>query len=95
MRCSIVAILLLEPAHAGYISGVSSAAHRRRASPASMVIGEQASSIGPAQLIRKLKADLPQFPWLAEGAGNPSTTCRHRISDSFPLSPAESLAFQL
>ena len=37
-----------------------------------MVIGEQASSFGPATLIRKLKEDLPQFPWLAEGSGNPN-----------------------
>ena len=36
-----------------------------------MVIGEQASSVGPAQLLRKLKADLPQIDWLAEGGGNP------------------------
>ena len=31
------------------------------------VIGEQASSIGPAQLLRKLKQDLPQIDWLAKG----------------------------
>ena len=37
-----------------------------------MVIGEQASSVGPAQLLRKLKRELPQFPWLAEGGGNPA-----------------------
>ena len=36
-----------------------------------MVIGQQASSFGPASLLRKLKADLPQFPWLAEGDGAP------------------------
>lgn len=36
------------------------------------VIGIQAESFGPAQLLRKLKADLPQFPWLAEGEGNPA-----------------------
>jgi len=35
------------------------------------VIGIQAESFGPAQLLRKLKADLPQFPWLAEGDGSP------------------------
>jgi len=38
----------------------------------SMVVGEQASSVGPAQLLRKLKQDLPQFPFLAEGGGNPA-----------------------
>ena len=31
------------------------------------VIGEQASSIGPAQVLRNLKESLPQVPWLAEG----------------------------
>lgn len=31
------------------------------------VIGEQASSIGPATLLRNLKQNLPQIPWLAEG----------------------------
>ena len=35
-----------------------------------MVTGQQAESFGPASLLRKLKADLPQFPWLAEGAGS-------------------------
>ena len=46
-------------------------ASRSAVSP-SMVIGEQASSVGPATLLRKLKKDLPQFPWLAEGGGNPA-----------------------
>lgn len=36
------------------------------------VTGQQAESIGPAQLLRKLKADLPQIDWLADGAGDPS-----------------------
>mmetsp|Transcript_29014 Transcript_29014/g.85843 ORF Transcript_29014/g.85843 Transcript_29014/m.85843 type:complete len:622 (-) Transcript_29014:109-1974(-) len=36
------------------------------------VTGQQAESIGPAQLLRKLKADLPQFDFLAEGHGNPA-----------------------
>jgi len=36
-----------------------------------MVIGEQATSVGPA-LLRKLKTELPQFPWLADGEGNPN-----------------------
>ena len=31
------------------------------------VVGEQATSIGPAQVLRKLKQDLPQIEWLAEG----------------------------
>ena len=54
---------------AAFFGGVS--ARPRRSSP-SMVIGEQAASFGPATLIRKLKTDLPQFPWLAEGDGNPN-----------------------
>jgi len=45
-------------------------AHSRHA-PASMVTGKQAESVGPAQLLRKLKREVPQFPWLAEGAGSP------------------------
>jgi len=53
-----------------YVGGVASST--RRASSPSMVIGEQAASFGPATLIRKLKSDLPQFPWLAEGEGNPA-----------------------
>ena len=36
------------------------------------VIGQQAESFGPASLLRKLKKDLPQFEWLAEGGGNPN-----------------------
>jgi zeaxanthin epoxidase len=31
------------------------------------VVGEQATSIGPAQVLRNLKETLPQIPWLAEG----------------------------
>jgi len=42
---------------------------RASASPI-MVTGQQAESFGPAALIRKLKKDLPQFPFLAEGAGS-------------------------
>lgn len=34
--------------------------------------GQQAESFGPAQFLRKLKTDLPQFPFLAEGHGNPN-----------------------
>ena len=41
------------------------------ASPLRMVTGQQAESQGPAAFLRKVKADLPQFPWLAEGGGNP------------------------
>lgn len=36
------------------------------------VIGEQASSVGPAQVLRNLKEQLPQVPWLADGGGSPS-----------------------
>lgn len=36
------------------------------------VTGQQAESIGPAQLLRKLKSNLPQIDWLAEGHGNPN-----------------------
>ena len=36
-----------------------------------MVIGQQAESFGPASLLRKLKKELPQSEWLAEGSGNP------------------------
>ena len=35
-------------------------------------MGQQAESFGPASLIRKLKTELPQFDWLADGDGNPS-----------------------
>ena len=38
----------------------------------SMVIGQQAESFGPASLLRKLKKELPQSEWLAEGSGNPN-----------------------
>ena len=67
--CAFVALLSLEPSSAAFVGGVAAA--RPRASP-SMVIGEQATSFGPAQAIRKLKEELPQFPFLAEGDGNPS-----------------------
>jgi len=35
------------------------------------VIGQQAESFGPAAVLRKLKKELPQSDWLAEGPGNP------------------------
>jgi zeaxanthin epoxidase len=34
------------------------------------VTGQQAESFGPAALLRKIKSDLPQIEWLAEGEGN-------------------------
>jgi len=36
------------------------------------VVGEQATSIGPAQVLRNLKETLPQIPWLAEGTPHAS-----------------------
>ena len=45
----------------------SSSTHTKSISTKLNVIGEQASSIGPAQLLRKLKSDLPQIDWLASG----------------------------
>ena len=36
-----------------------------------MVIGQQADSFGPATVLRKLKQELPQFEWLADGDGAP------------------------
>ena len=52
-------------------AAIKSPIHSRVEQPA-MVVGEQATSVGPAQLLRKLKTELPQFPWLAEGGGNPA-----------------------
>jgi len=46
---------------------LSSTTHTKSISTKLNVIGEQASSIGPAQLLRKLKSDLPQIDWLASG----------------------------
>jgi len=34
------------------------------------VVGKQAESFGPADILRKLKSSLPQIDWLAEGKGN-------------------------
>jgi hypothetical protein len=79
--CAVVALLSLEPTHAAFVGGVASA--RPRASP-SMVIGEQATSFGPAQAIRKLKEELPQFPFLAEGGGNPSAP-RKPLNHALPV----------
>ena len=36
------------------------------------VVGQQAESFGPAALLRKAKASLPQIEFLAEGEGNPN-----------------------
>ena len=49
-----------------------------------MVIGEQATSFGPAQAILKLKEELPQFPFLAEGGGNPSAP-RKPLNHALPV----------
>lgn len=44
-----------------------------RVSPTKLnVVGEQASSFGPAQVLRNLKETLPQIQWLADGDGSPS-----------------------
>jgi len=43
--------------------------HRAAVSPAAMVVGQQAQSFGPAAVIRKLKEELPQIEWLADGEG--------------------------
>ena len=81
-RTSLVAIDLRVPhgfpmlsqallAALSFVATPRPTAHVAPRSPASaMVTGQQAESFGPASLLRKLKADLPQFPWLAEGAGS-------------------------
>ena len=58
---------------AGYAATAKSGRRdvRRTAAP-QLVIGEQASSKGPAAFLRRVKEDLPQFSWLAEGEGNPA-----------------------
>ena len=66
----VILALGASPAHAAYVGGLARARASRPASPA-MVVGNQAESVGPAQLLRKLKTELPQIPWLAEGAGSP------------------------
>ena len=53
-------------------SFVTPSSSSRTSSTAIHVIGEQASSIGPAQVLRDLKEKLPQVPWLADGSGSPS-----------------------
>ena len=87
--CALVALASLEPTDAAFVGGVASARPRPRAS-ASMVIGEQATSFGPAQAIRKLKEELPQFPFLAEGDGNPSAPCEPQNQ---PLSSCVACSF--
>ena len=70
--CSVSTVLAL-----GYTPSVL---HPQRAGAAivprigtpKLVVGEQANSKGPAAVLRQLKKELPQFPWLAEGAGNPA-----------------------
>ena len=53
-------------------SFVTPSSSSRTSATAIHVIGEQASSIGPAQVLRDLKEKLPQVPWLADGSGSPS-----------------------
>lgn len=57
----------------GFISSSRRSARAAKVSSSTSlkVTGQQAESIGPAQLLRKLKSDLPQIDWLAEGGGNP------------------------
>lgn len=51
----------------------ASASSSGSSSPSALgVTGQQAESKGPAAFLRKVKADLPQFSWLAEGSGNPN-----------------------
>ena len=69
-RTAAALVCCCSAASAAYVGGVTSVASHRASSP-TMVIGEQATSFGPAAVLRKLKADLPQIPWLAEGDGSP------------------------
>jgi zeaxanthin epoxidase len=62
-------VALASPANAFFPSS-SSTASRQTLSQIN-VVGQQAESFGPAQVIRKLKSDLPQIQWLADGDGNP------------------------
>ena len=65
-----VAIVGLASVATGFVPSIQTAAGRKVHSQLN-VVGQQAESFGPAQAIRKLKEELPQIEWLAEGEGNP------------------------
>merc|ERR1719217_856190 len=69
----MVASLLLGGHSLAFVPGLrtppAAAPHRAAASPATMVIGQQAESFGPAAVIRSIKEKLPQSEWLASGEG--------------------------
>ena len=69
----MVASLLLGGHSLAFVPGLRTppavAPHRAAASPATMVIGQQAESFGPAAVIRSIKEKLPQSEWLASGEG--------------------------
>jgi len=67
MKCLILASFLTVDHYAvlGFMLRPSRTVH---VAPTQLnVIGQQAESFGPAQLIRKFKSSLPQIDWLAEG----------------------------
>ena len=79
--CLIAAVVALSqdvsafaPPSASSSLPLRQASHSASASSPSAlgVTGQQAESKGPAAFLRKVKADLPQFSWLAEGSGNPN-----------------------
>mmetsp|Transcript_6853 Transcript_6853/g.10393 ORF Transcript_6853/g.10393 Transcript_6853/m.10393 type:complete len:618 (-) Transcript_6853:50-1903(-) len=67
--CALVVLSLYNGASA--FTPASQQAIGSRTSTSLRVTGQQAESFGPAAFLRKLKADLPQFEWLADGKGNP------------------------
>jgi zeaxanthin epoxidase len=70
---AIASLALLSGATAFHTSSSSSTITVRSRQPTALGgVGQQAESFGPATLLRKLKADLPQSEWLAEGHGNPN-----------------------
>ena len=54
------------------VTAFTSPQSHRQMNTALGVVGQQAESFGPASLLRKAKANLPQIEFLAEGDGNPN-----------------------
>eukprot|EP00569_Conticribra_weissflogii_P007844 CAMPEP_0171343432 /NCGR_PEP_ID=MMETSP0878-20121228/17182_1 /TAXON_ID=67004 /ORGANISM="Thalassiosira weissflogii, Strain CCMP1336" /LENGTH=624 /DNA_ID=CAMNT_0011846385 /DNA_START=82 /DNA_END=1956 /DNA_ORIENTATION=+ len=64
---ALAALILSAQSASAFISPTSSRTASTTSTTSLHVTGQQASSIGPAALLRDLKQKLPQIEWLAEG----------------------------
>jgi zeaxanthin epoxidase len=71
-KCAVVTLAWTAVSVTGFTTPQQQQQIRTSTTSSLGVVGNRAESFGPAQILRKLKADLPQFEFLASGEGNPN-----------------------